>query len=381
MEEVEQSNQKFIDIAPLSKWKRLLVFLGDYFIAFIISFVLFNLAVFPIARVAANTKERSSEANVLEQKALLMLKDDGFLYFANDGASFIEDVNYTFKVFLSYYAFDEEVAPGSSDTNFGHKLEHEVVRHYYETVIKDTAQYVVDFKEVNAKDNMFDIGETVDSIALKADYKALLGSELLEQKDEEKYSEAMINFRDNVFARLFYIHVYNHITEHDYVKEGVSFNSLLKQSEDILKSLQWVPTISTFVTILLTWGGVFVLCPLLNKENRTTTMSVMGVSKLHYKSLGPIDKKSVMIQSFYHFVAILSSTVFLPVLYFGLAYCFNLPLLFVLSAISLGLILVSGAFIIFNQYNRSGTDIVTDIVLVPTSQLDSLYMENINNGK
>lgn len=379
MEEQEQE-QKFIDISPLSKWKRLLVFLGDYFLAFIISFVLFNIVVFPVAKVVVGSQKQNEEAQLLEQKALKMLKDDGYLYFPNDGASFLEDVNYTFKVFLSYYAFDE-VTPDANNPQYGHKIENEVVRHYYENVIKNTNQYVIDFKEVNEKNQMFDIADTVDSIALKTDYKALLGNELLEQKDEEKYSEAMVNFRDNVFARLFYIHVYNHITENDYIKDGKSFNSYMNQSATILKNLQWIPVVSSIISITLTWSILFVLIPLVNKENRTITMMAMGVSKLHYKSLGPIDSKSVMIQSFYHYVAILSSTVFLPFAYFGLAYCFNLPLLFILSTISFVLLLVSGAFIIFNQYNRSGTDIISDIVLVPTSQLDSLYMENIYNGK
>ena len=377
--EEEVQEQKFIDISPLSKWKRLLVFLGDYFLAFIISFIFFNIVVFPVAKVVVGSQKQNEEAHVLEQKALKMLIDDGYLCAPNDGASFLEDVNYTFKVFLSYYAFDE--TRPFVEKEYGHMLRNEVVRHYYENVIKDTNQYVIDFREVNEKDQMFDIGDTIDSIVLKADYKNLLKNELIEQADEDKYSQAMINFRDNVFARLFYIHVYNHITENDYVKDGNSFKSYMNQSETILKNLQWIPAVSSLISITLTWSITFVLIPLVNKENRTITMMAMGVSKLHYKSLGPIDSKSVLIQSFYHFVAILSSTVFLPFAYFGLAYCFNLPLLFILSTISFALLLVSGAFIIFNQYNRSGTDIISDIVLVPTSQLDSLYMENINNGK
>lgn len=377
---MEEQEQKFIDITPLGKWKRLLLFLGDYFVAFIISFILFNLVVFPTAKIVCSAQKQNEQAQVLEQKALKMLKDDGYLFIPNDGASFLEDVNYTFKVFLSYYAFDE-VTPDSNNPQYGHKIENEVVRHYYENVIQNTNQYVVDFKEVNQKDDMFEIGETVDSIALKTDYKVLLGDELLEQKDEEKYSQAMVNFRDNVFARLFYIHVYNHITENDYVKDGNSFNAYINESEAILKNLQWIPTVSSFISIFLSWSIVFVLIPLVNKENRTITMMAMNLSKLHYKSLGPINWKIVMVQSFYHFVAILSSTVFLPLVYFGLAYCFNLPLLFVVSTISFILSLVSGAFIIFNQYNRSGADIVSNTVLVPTSQLDSLYMENLNNGK
>ena len=379
MEELEQE-QKFIDIHPLSKWKRLLVFLGDYFIAFILSFALFNLAVFPCARIICKTSEQTDKALLLEQKASKMLIDDGYLFSPNDGASFIEDVNYTFKVFLSYYAFDNE-AVDANNPQYGHKLENEVIRHYYENVIKDTNQYVVDFKEVNDTDKMFEIGDTVDSIVLKADYKTSLSTELLEVKNEDNYSEAMTNFRDHVFARLFYLHMYNHITENDYVKDGVSYNAYYSEINDIVTNLKWVAVVSTFITALLSWSVVFVLYPLVNKENRTMTMSVMGVSKLHYKSLGPIDKKIVMIQSFYHFVVMLTSILFLPVLYYGIEYCFNLPILFVLAACSLGLIIISGIVMIFNQYNRTGVDILTNTVIVPTNELDVMYLENLENGK
>lgn len=376
----EENKQKFIDIRPLSKWKRLLIFLGDYFISFIIAFVLFNILVFPVAGTICNINDKSGRANALNEQALIMLKDDGYLFIPNNHSSLVEDANYTFKVFLSYYAFDEE-NPDINNPQYGHKIENEVIRHYYENVIKDTNLYINDFKEVNKKNQMFDIGDTVDSIVLKSDYKNILANELLEVTDESKYSEAMVNFRDNVFAILFYVHVYNHILENDYIKDGVSFNALLKEEEQIIRSINWIPTVSTYIAILLSWGIVYVAYPLINKENRTMTMSVMKVDKLHYKSLGPIDRKSVMIQSFYHFVEILSYGLFLPVLYYGLAYIFNLPLLMVLSLITLGLIIVSGLFIIFNQYNRSGSDIVSDIVLVPTSELDNLYLENLENGK
>ena len=375
---MEENTQKFIDLHPLSKWKRLLVFLGDYFISFIISFVLFNLVVFPAARIIVDTPSLNAKATGLEQKALRILKDDGFLFFPNDGSSFLDDVNYTFKVFLSYYAFDEET-PDANNPQYGHKLENEVVRHYYEKV-KDANQYVIDFKEVNEMDQMFNIGSGVDEIVLKADYKILLANELLEVKDEEKYSEAMVNFRDHVFARLFYIHVYNDITANDYVKDGVSFNACINEARQITKSLQWVPTTSAIIAILLSWGIVFVLYPLINKDNRTITMSIMSVSKLHYKTLGPFNKKLVMIRSFYHFVALLSYSVFLPALLFGIAYCFNLPLLFVFSAASLLLIVISGLFMIFNQYNRSGTDILTNTVMIPNSEIDNMYIENLNHG-
>ena len=376
---MEETQTKFIDIRPLSKWKRFLVFFGDYFVSFIVSFILFNLLVFPVGKIICSTESKIKEAASYEEEALVLLKDNGILFRPNDTASFDQSVNYTFKVFLSYYAFDD-VEVDENNKQYGHKLENEVIRHYYESVILDTAQYINDFKDVNAENEMFTIGETVDSIALKSDYKVLLSNELLEVKDESKYSVAMTNFRDNVFARLFYLKVYSHILDNDFVKDGVSYNTLLQKSRDTISAMEWVATVSTLISIFLSWGLLFLLYPLINKEKRTITMSAMQISKLHYKSLSQIDNKSVLIQSFYHFVFLLSQIVFLPVLFFGIGYCFNLPLLFVLSAISLVLMIFSGMFIFFNQHNRSGSDILTSIVLVPTSELDNLYIEELRNG-
>ena len=376
---MEEKENNVIEIKPVSKWKRLLTFLADYFIAFIISFTLFNIMVFPLAKVVFNTQKQSEQALVLEHKANSLLIDNGYLFAPKDTASFEEDVNYTFKIFLSYYAFDDEVADANHQ-EYGHKLANEVVRKYYIDVINDASLYVKDFKEVNT-DAMFDIGETVDDIALKSDYKTLLANELLEVSDEDKYSEAMINFRDHVFAKLFYLKVYTHITENDYVKDGVSFNKCLQDARDIMRNLQWVATGSTLFSILLSWSVVFVIYPLVNKDHKTIANSAMHISKLHYKSLGPIGKSSVMIQSFYQFLFMLSSTLFLPILYFGISYSFNLPLLFVFTVISIALMIASMMFVFFNEHNRSGSDILTNIVLLPDSEIDMMYRVDTDDGQ
>ena len=377
---MEETKENIIEIRPVTKWKRFLVFLADYFITFIISFTLFNLAIFPLAKVVFNTQKQSEQALVLERKATNLLKDDGYLFVPSADASFEEDVNYTFKVFLSYYAFNEET-PDAQHPQYGHRLENEVIRKYYENVINDTSLFISDFKEVNKADEMLIVGDSVDSIALKDDYKTMLANELLEVSDESKYSNAMLNFRDHVFAKLFYLHVYDHIMTNDYVKGGVSFKKCLEEARDIMRSLQWVATGSVLFTILVSWSITFVIYPLINKDRKTIGAHAMRISKLHYKSLGPINKSSVMIQSFYQFLFVLSSGLFLPILFFGMSYTFNLPLLFILSFISFGLMIVSGLFILFNEYNRSGMDLLTNIVLLPDSEIDMMYRVDINDGK
>lgn len=185
-----EEEKKVIDLKPLGKWRRILLFLGDFFISFIISFFLFNVAIYPLGTVIGNTNQRTIEATELEDKATNLLIDSGILFQTKDSdVSFENDVNYTFKLFLSYYTFDDEAVVGSTDSQYGHKIENEVIRTYFVNILDDEARYLAAFNEVNKSDQMFVIGDNKDSISLKSDYKTLLGNELLEVTDESKYSK------------------------------------------------------------------------------------------------------------------------------------------------------------------------------------------------
>ena len=371
--------ENVIEIKPASKWKRILLFLGDYFITFILAFIMFNMAVFPLSKVIFNTQKQSEEIVALEEKSNDLLVNAGFLYKNNPPTQSFEDyVSYTFKVFLSYYAFDEE----NVDTNnpqYGHKAENEVIRTFYINYLNDETRYLSLFNSVN-EDGMFTIGDSANSIALKSDYKLLLGPELLEVKDEEKYSVNMVNVRDHVFAKLFYLNVYQHILDHDYVKDGESYNEYMNRISDIARNLQWIAVGDSLISCILCWGAVYLLYPMINKERRSPTMSAMRLDKLNIKTFNGISRSTVAIESFYHLILSLSMTLFLPILYFGFAYCFNLPILFIISIISLALTLASLFIILFNQYNRSGVDLLSNSVVLPTTEVDELYRKQYENG-
>ena len=379
---MSEKKTKVVELQPLGKFKRILLFLGDYFIAFIFSFILFNLAVFPLAKVICGTNEKSQEIANLEKTSNDLLINNGIMFEDPDGTfKFENHVNYTFKVFLSYYAYDTEDVD-ANHPQYGHKEANEVIRHYYVTYMHDTsdgaASYLADFASVN-EDGLFTIGETVNDIALKAEYKELLGTELLEQEDESKYSENMLIFRDKIFAKLFYLHVYEDIRQNDFIKDGVSFQQCLDKIGSINNYLKWVATWPAIISGVLSWGIVYLLYPMINRERRTMTMSVMKLNKLKMVSMVDINRKDVGLQSFYNLLLSMSSVLFLPVLYFGFAYCFNLPLLFIITLISLVLSIVSLFFILFNEHNRSGSDILTFSVVVPTSEIDNIYKEQLED--
>ena len=385
---MSQSKTKVVEIQPLSKWKRILMFLGDYFITFILSFVLFNLAVFPLGKLICRTDKSSTEIAQLEDKNNEMLISSGILFrytSSEEGftASFEKNVNYTFKVFLSYYAFDEET-PDASNAQYGHKEENEVIKHYYVNYLHNVSnpeqQYIADFNSLN-EDGLFNIGTTFNEIKLKDEYKELLGTELLEVTDESKYSDNMLTFRDKIFAKLFYLHVYDDIEKNDFVKDGISFKKNLERIKTINENLKWIPTWCAVISAVLAWGVVYLLYPMLNGERRTMTMSVMKLNKLKMVSMVDINRKDIALQSFYNLLLSLSSVLFLPVLFFGFAYCFNLPLLFITTAISLLLAIVSLFFVLFNEHNRSGSDILTFSVVVASSEIDNIYKEKLDDER
>ena len=373
MEEVEE--KKVISISPLSKWKRILIFLGDYFATFIVSFILFNLAIFPLAKNIFSTEKQSLKARDYEIAANDVLIKDGLIFRSSSIDQTLEEhVNYTFKVFLSYYVFDTE-NPDPDNPQYGHKAENEVISVFYNKHLTKE-QYFADFIKENEADNMFDINQEASLITMKSDYKALLSNELLEVDDEDNYSTNMTNVRDHVFARLFYIHIYeNYIQKNDLVIDGISYLGSLNSAKKIYQGLNWTVTGSALISVVLSWGGFFLLYPLINGERRTLTMSVIKANKLHFKTQKPVTRGLIAIQSFYHLVFCLSSAVFLPILYFGISYCFNLPLLLIFMFISVGLMIVSLFFILFNQYNRSGSDILTQTIVIPASEIDMLYRE------
>ena len=372
-----EENNKVFTLQPLSKWKRILLSLGDYFITFIISFVLFNLAVFPLAKVICNTSAKNNEATVMETKADALLIDNGILLRKEGNSKFEDHVNYTFKCFLSYYAFDEE-NPSSTYPEYGHKEQNEVIKHYFVTIKSNVDKYLSAFNEANV-DGLFTIGNTENSIALKNEYKTLLSNELLEITDESQYSRNMLNFRDHIFARLFYLNVYQDIADNDFVSGDESYLTYMNRVKEINKELGWVASGASIVTVVLGWAISYVLIPLINKERRTITMSIMKLDKLKMNTFYFIDKKNVLMQSFYYLLLAVSSVIVMPMLFFGVAYSFNLPILFPLSVISLLLAVASLIATLLNQYNRSGSDILTFTVIVPTSELDEMYRVK-NNG-
>ena len=107
----------------------------------------------------------------------------------------------------------------------------------------------------------------------------------------------------------------------------------------------------------------------------------MRVDKIDFRRFTDTKRSTVIVQSIYSLILCSSQLLFLPILYFGIAYCFNLPMLFILLVISVVMMLTFMMFIFFNEFNRSGSDVLTYTVVIPTEELDNLYKAKFDEGR
>ena len=374
--EENKTKQRIIDIKPVTKWKRILIFLGDFFITFLLGLILYNVAGFPLTNVITGASEKSKLSETKLQESTDMLIESGFLYYApeveNKPKTFENAVAYTFDVFISYYLYDVET-PLQTNPQLGHKIENEVIRTYYINHKKDPAKYLEIWTTENKIDNFFNVGDSIDSIAIKPEFKESLKLQFEEKKDG-KYSEQLTLIKDNIFGRLFYLGVYLDIETNDLIIGEKSYKTLLNQVKTINKELDWAVSVGAIIVAFVSSSIVYLIFPLIHKENRTPTMHILKIDKLNIFNLNYVKKKNVLLGYILNFILSLGGVLFYPVMQFGIAYCFNLPLLFVFLLISVALMLISCGIIIFNQYNRSGSDLLSFSVLVPTSELDKMYV-------
>ena len=168
---MEETTTKTINIQPISKGKRLLVFLGDFFLVFIFSFVLFNALVMPVGNLITNHSERSKDSGDAAKAQYDILYHHQVMHYENskDIYKYNNNVEFTMDCYLSYYAFDDgdvlEDRP-----KLGHKNENEVLMHYFNDLKDNKSAYLFILQSFNSEHPYFNIEGT--NISLKDEIKS-----------------------------------------------------------------------------------------------------------------------------------------------------------------------------------------------------------------
>ena len=384
-QEIEKQNKEIeVDIHPISKWKRILLYLGDMMISFILSVLLLTVAVMPIASLIA--KPNRKEAHQMELRRDDILYDHQLLFYkSEDDASYPKyDFNanlvYSFNRWLAYYVF-EDGDPALDPTNYPeykHLPENEIIYHYYHDILGDDLTYKKMFQGHESNYLFFTYNDDfpTSNAILKTEYK----NEVIPFFDPgDKMSSSGTKIYDalsDLYASLFGVvlkDIYNN-PDHD-LKDSTdtySYRECQKYIEKVNRDYNLLIAISALIAYVLSWALVHILYPLINSSNRTPTMSVMQLDRLGINNLYPINKKEAAFTASYFLLFDMPFLMFLSLSYTSLIYTLSVPLLPFFSLLSLFVIIISLFVLIFNGFDRSLSDLLSHTVIVSTDEVDGI---------
>ena len=365
--------KKVVDIYPLSKWKRLLSYLADFFLTFMISLVLFTVATFPIAKVVTGFNQKSNESADAILAMHKILYDEKIVFQSPEYTKdYIEvNINYTYNVWLSYQCLDEQESPVTSFPQYGHKDENDNIYNFYHLTRSADTEYINLFNIYNGTNNYF-ISQG-DRFVLKDDIKNVVRY-YFDPRDElgEQGQIYYDNLKNNVFAPML-SEVFANIETNDLVSGGVSYKERLNTHNAYNNYYDTLIVVSCFITLVISWAIYYILVPFINRGRKTLAMIFMSTERVNIDRLYVCKKGEMIFASIYSLFTNMMFILFLPIIYVNFNYLFSLTILLTFSLASLLFNLVSLGFILFNSFNRSLSDIFSRSVMISTANLDEIY--------
>ena len=355
-EEETVSQENYIDIHPLKKGRRILVFLADFFIHFILTYLIFNIAAAPIGKVATNY-EAKNEEHVLTTldmydhyyNAKVLLRDSSF-----DRTDVTAGVEYTYRCFLSYFVLDSEESIDGNVPQYGHKKENNTVYHFYHDIRNKEQSYYDSFDYYNKKDNYFEYNDATKEYNLKIEVKNELYA-YFDPKDamgdvgKQYYKDISNNLFNPLLAE-----VMNDIEKNDLHYEGETRSFL--ECKNRIKELETyhgnLMTICAYISHVIVWSGLFLIFPLINKNRKTLAMLFMKIERVDFYSMNHTKKRMVVASALYSLFATLLGIMFIPSMLVPFNTLFTLNYLLYGTVFSGILLIISLFFLIFNQFQN-----------------------------
>ena len=369
MEENAKTNRgTTVDVLPLGKWKRILLFLGDFFIVFIAAIFLSNIAVYPIIKATTGYDVKESNDVSHQQDRFQILYDNDLLFYesAETKNNIEENLSYTFDRFLSYYVVEGPVGD-------------EIFHTYYSSYPNKDNQTLIELYERYDNLHMFDF-ESLDGNglpALKAEFKGQLAP-YFDPKDE--MSETGKHYYDDIFPHFFLSMFYTMI---DDVKANdlASPDGTPSRSYDELASLidgfdqykQNMAIIASSVSFSIACILIYFVYPQVNKTGRTPSQSMLRVDRVDKSSFTIMKRWVRVLIGIYQSVFSIPMLLFLPIPTVSVNYVFSIAPLFGLFITGAVLLIADMIVVLADKYNRGLTELFTHSVCLKEESLDEIY--------
>ena len=371
-EKLEVEQEVEVDIHPISKWKRILIFLGDFMLHFMLSLILFVIAIQPLANLISNNKKRTQEINTQEEIRDDILYGNELLFYSEEYPrySYSQNFYFTFYRWLSYYVLDEAVS--SETPYYAHIEENEIFAHYYSA---NKATYI-NLLKTQDKDTYFSI-DSENNITMLGEYRIELRYFFIPNESLSKTGQKYFKALSNTYVIL-YKTMLEDILDNDltYTIDGVEYSYITASNriDSLNNANRWVVSIGSIVAYVIGWGVIYLLIPLISKFGRTPTMMILKAERVGMNNLMILRRGEVALTSAYSLFIGMGSIPFIPVTYtnWSLITMIKIPVLSYLALLAVLMALVSLFIIIFNNFNRSLSDLLSRSVMVLSEDLDEV---------
>ena len=321
--ENNNSKDEFI-ISPCKLTRRILAFLGDFFITFILSVLLYEVAIMPLASITTSYNEKIKEIDANQLRIMDTLYENDLLFYENEDSKYDYNTNssYTCDKFVEYYTFKDE-----DNNKYQNINEFDVISTYYFKKYdnQEAKKYIYNlFNNTSNDPNQIKFFKESDSydLVLKDEYKDEFKAYFDEYSSMSKQGEADLKlFKSNIFN----YNYANIITE--FAKTNQTYINCNNQINMINNSFDDMYTVCSFISFFISCIVMYLIIPLIDKKSRTLTKMILKIEYFDLKTNYFIKKRNVLFLFFLNMIENFSMLVFIPFISLGFSKIFSLTLL------------------------------------------------------
>lgn len=365
----EQKNKPVeIDIHPVSKWKRILVYLGDMMFCFIAAFVIFNCATYPLATVIAPYDSEKSLQAAKDRDSVLY--DNKILFYEDSSATtkeFSKGLKYTFNRFLAYFTFDDNNVYDTEHPEYTHIDENNVVYTYYVDIRNDVTTYNSIFNTLSDYFVLKDGNYTLkDSIKENTKYYFDVNERL--QGNDYKTMSTVFN---SIYGDMIKDIKKNDLT---FTKDGVviSYNDNQKIIDNNSQIYYNRMSVSVFAAHIISVVLLFIVYPLVNRFGRTPMLSIFKADRIYTTSFKRLKTSDKVLSGIYSIFTTVPYVVFLPLCYTTLVYILDIPFLISFALVGFLLVIINLVVLLVSAFSQSLTDKASRVVIVPNEEFEQI---------
>jgi hypothetical protein len=355
---------KTLDIFPIGKGKRILLWLADFFIYFILATFLFTVGAFPAGRAIVHYEDLQKRTNDNTSSAYRLLVNQKLLYpVLQESEDFAAGVANTQKLFLA--------------ASLQAKLDSNPFYTFYDgTLGRSLEDLGALYQTYDAKNFYSASKDAVGLYALKDTYQKEWAP-LLDSKDNLA-GQALTDY--NTFTTSFFLPFYNHMISDLSSGEGLAsdspllaYGAYIKDNHSIAQTLDLTLIISAYASFLFTGAILYILVPCVSKKGKTLGMMALRVVRVGSDNLAPLKRGERALSSVYFFLESVAFIPFLPLAYIGsVSNLFSIPAFIGVAFASLGVDIVSLILLLTSGYNKDLSDLASRSVIIDDESSDSV---------